>query len=143
MKEYPKVIYLVVESFVKSHETAHTLISLLDDIKVLRLPRQAKTRPARITFDGVGWSGLTADMIIGWNRAYPAINVQTELLKAAAWIVANPKNEKKNWERFLVNWFSRVQERGVKSFQSFKPEEKRERPLPPPISEVLKSKGML
>jgi len=30
----------------------------------------------------------------------------------AAWLVANPKQRKKNYQRFITNWLSREQDRG-------------------------------
>ena len=46
-----------------------------------------------------------------WEAAYPAVNIKTEIAKAAAWLLANPKNAKQNYERFLTNWLGRAQER--------------------------------
>lgn len=46
-----------------------------------------------------------------WKKAYPAVNIDQEILKAQSWLIANPKNKKKNYERFLINWFTRSQER--------------------------------
>ena len=46
-----------------------------------------------------------------WEETYPAINIPQEIKKAEAWLLANPRNRKKNYERFLVNWFSRAQEK--------------------------------
>ena len=46
-----------------------------------------------------------------WLEAYPAIQVGTELEKAAAWVMANPTKRKKNWRRFLNNWMMTAQER--------------------------------
>jgi hypothetical protein len=46
-----------------------------------------------------------------WSNAYPAIAVSREIAAAAAWLMANPKNRKSNYSRFLVNWFSRAQDR--------------------------------
>jgi hypothetical protein len=46
-----------------------------------------------------------------WEKAYPAINIKTELEKAAAWLQANPKNKKSNYARFLNSWLSRAQDK--------------------------------
>jgi hypothetical protein len=46
-----------------------------------------------------------------WVKAYPAANVDGELAKAAAWLLANPKNAKSNYARFLTNWLTRAQDR--------------------------------
>jgi hypothetical protein len=49
-----------------------------------------------------------------WEQAYPAINVRADALKAKLWLLANPKNRKKNLERFITNWFARSQEKGAR-----------------------------
>jgi len=45
-----------------------------------------------------------------WEKAYPAIDLKAELAKAQAWLIANPKNRKSNYARFLNNWFVRAQD---------------------------------
>jgi hypothetical protein len=46
-----------------------------------------------------------------WAEAYPAMDLDTELAKAASWLLANPKNAKSNYARFLTNWLTRAQDR--------------------------------
>lgn len=46
-----------------------------------------------------------------WGDAFPAVNIQQEIYKAQVWANANPKNTKKNWHRFLVNWLTKAQEK--------------------------------
>jgi len=46
-----------------------------------------------------------------WEKAYPAVNIQGELNKAAAWLIANPKNRKSNYAKFLTGWLSRTQDK--------------------------------
>lgn len=46
-----------------------------------------------------------------WAEAYPATALETELAKAASWLLANPKNAKSNYARFLTNWLARAQDR--------------------------------
>lgn len=65
----------------------------------------------KITFSAdLGFQGVDGYMET-WKKAYPAINVNVELEKAKAWLLANPKNKKSNYARFLTNWFSRSQDR--------------------------------
>ena len=45
-----------------------------------------------------------------WQKAFPALNLKEQIAKAEAWLLANPKNKKSNYERFLVNWFNRNQD---------------------------------
>lgn len=60
-----------------------------------------------------GWNGITPEKRALWAKAYPAIDLEVELSKAFAWVVANPKNIKSNWERFIANWFTRSQDRAA------------------------------
>jgi hypothetical protein len=39
-------------------------------------------------------------------KAYPEIKIDVEYSKMDAWLVANPKNNKKNYPRFAQNWLS-------------------------------------
>lgn len=54
-----------------------------------------------------------------WQKAYPAVQVETEILQAAAWCEANPKNRKTRGgvERFLVNWLKRAQDTAPRKTQ--------------------------
>jgi hypothetical protein len=47
-----------------------------------------------------------------WSQAYPAVDVRLETKRAEQWCLANPTKTKKNYRRFLTNWFARTQERG-------------------------------
>lgn len=62
-------------------------------------------------FEQGSFSGIGEPDLAIWREAYPAIDVETEIKKAAAWLKANPKNRKKNYERFIVNWLARAQEK--------------------------------
>ena len=64
----------------------------------------------KISFDGTTWQNITGSLE-RWGKAYPAININIELEKAADWLIANPANKKNNYARFLTNWFSRAQDR--------------------------------
>lgn len=63
-------------------------------------------------FDTGMFRGISDEKVNRWADAFPALEVETELAKAAAWLQANPAKRKKNIQRFLVNWLSRAQERG-------------------------------
>ena len=47
-----------------------------------------------------------------WTEAYPAVDIGLSIKQAAQWLVSNPTKLKKNYRRFLTNWFARTQERG-------------------------------
>jgi len=63
-------------------------------------------------FDTGMFQNISDKQVEMWGQAYPALEIETELAKASSWLKANPNKQKKNYQRFLVNWFSRAQERG-------------------------------
>lgn len=65
----------------------------------------------KISLVADGWSGIPDDLLRQWDKAYPAVNIDGELAKAAAWITANPRNRKSNYARFLTNWLTKAQDR--------------------------------
>lgn len=73
----------------------------------------ASSAPSRkIALDADGnWIGISTAQRSTWSTAYPALSLDAELAKAAAWTLANPKNKKSNYARFLTNWLSRAQDR--------------------------------
>lgn len=72
----------------------------------------ASSAPSRkIALDADGnWTGISTAQRSTWETAYPALSLDAELAKAAAWILANPKNKKSNYARYLTNWLSRAQD---------------------------------
>lgn len=59
----------------------------------------------------VGKFDVAKEIRLQWVEAYPAVQIGTELEKAAAWVMSNPAKRKKDWRRFLNNWMMRAQER--------------------------------
>lgn len=71
------------------------------------------SNPKDLTFDfelGV-FVGPIGDLFGRWSKAFPAIDPEAEVAKAAAWLYANPANRKSNYVRFLTNWMSRAQDK--------------------------------
>jgi hypothetical protein len=65
-----------------------------------------------VRFDAGTGTWSVSDLLQSqWGTAFPAVDVQSELAKAAAWLLANPKNQKSNYARFLTNWLTRAQDR--------------------------------
>lgn len=65
-----------------------------------------------VRFDAATGTWSIPDLLQSqWDAAYPAVLLQTELAKAGAWLIANPKNQKSNYARFLTNWLSRAQDK--------------------------------
>ncbi|WP_024905459.1 YdaU family protein [Robbsia andropogonis] len=69
----------------------------------------APSEKISLTADGE-WTAIAPGQRVLWERAYPALSLDAELAKAAAWLMANPKNKKSNYARFLTNWLSRAQD---------------------------------
>jgi len=67
--------------------------------------------PAQVEKDsGVSFNGedfqVSSDLITKWAKAYAPVDVETEIVRAAAW--ASGAKPKKDWRRFLVNWLARA-----------------------------------
>lgn len=50
-----------------------------------------------------------------WSNAYPAIDIRKEVERAEAWLLANPKNRKSDYVRFLNGWLSRAQDKAPRA----------------------------
>lgn len=64
----------------------------------------------------VDWSeaqgfSVPSGHMTAWRFAYPACDLKAELAKAHAWLLANPKNRKSNYARFMQNWLQRAQDK--------------------------------
>lgn len=72
---------------------------------------------AGISFDvkAGAFVGIDDAMRTRWAAAYPTVPLETELHRAACWLVANPTRAKQNYARFLTNWLSRAAERPAPS----------------------------
>lgn len=65
------------------------------------------------SFSSLIWEGIGEVDKEAWKSAYPAVDVEHELLEMIEWCKANPKKAvKSNWRKFIVNWLSRSQDRG-------------------------------
>jgi hypothetical protein len=80
------------------------------DTKAEAITTLASSDKISLSAEG-NWIGIPKAFLKKWHEAYPAINIEIELAKAAGWIMANPKNKKSNYARFLTNWLSRSQDR--------------------------------
>lgn len=69
--------------------------------------------------------GITAAQRSAWETAFPAVDIDPELNKAAAWILSNPTLAPKTQiARFLMTWLSRTQDRvSIKSIPTHRERE--------------------
>lgn len=67
--------------------------------------------PNAVAFDAAtGHFKIPGLLAQQWQGAYPALSLDIELSKASAWLIANPKNRKSNYARFLTNWMTKAQD---------------------------------
>lgn len=78
--------------------------------------RQPKVNGHKIEFDPSKgeFIGITEAQELQWQDAYPAVPIPPAIAQAASWAQANPSNRKSNWQRFLVNWFKREQDKAAR-----------------------------
>jgi uncharacterized protein YgbK (DUF1537 family) len=56
------------------------------------------------------WTGVTEDQMSAWRDAFPAVDIDAELKKMAAWIVSNPMMAPKSQiGRFVNSWLTKSQ----------------------------------
>ena len=68
---------------------------------------------ARYSFTESLWYGISDEQVALWAEAYPAVDVELELRQMGEWCKSNgAKGKKQNWQRFIVNWLKRTQDRG-------------------------------
>ena len=84
--------------------------------RVARSPSGSKPKP---WVNLISWNrekgcfeGIAPEMFDKWGKAYPALDLNSQLNRADEWLKANPTKQKSNYYRFIVNWLSRAQERG-------------------------------
>lgn len=100
---------LLANSVSETENLIHTETPLAADDSANRRPQ--KQPGIRFDDSTASFVGITEEQELRWQDAYPAVPIPPAIAQAAAWLKANPANRKKNCERFLVNWFSRAQEK--------------------------------
>ena len=63
------------------------------------------------SFDDGSYSGITDQKLALWKEAFPAVNIEHHIKRSAVWLLANPKNRKSNYEKFITNWLQREQDK--------------------------------
>lgn len=61
--------------------------------------------------------GVKQSDIDEWGKAFPAVNIMTELHKMKAWLDANPKNRKtsRGIKKFIIGWLGRTQDKAPRT----------------------------
>lgn len=92
-----------------SNTNANALVATDDFSSVTTKPAKEKIN---FNFESGQFEGISNDKKTQWAVAFPAVDIDLELKRAALWVMDNPSKRKSNWGRFLTNWFKRTQERG-------------------------------
>jgi hypothetical protein len=68
---------------------------------------------------------VTQAELDGWREAFPGLDLKAEVLRAKAWLEANPDSRKPQSRvpKFLVSWFGRTKDRGKAKPQATAPAE--------------------
>ena len=97
--------------------TSNPQITLTTNHKPLTKITTLASRENRVPH--VAWSeagfSIPDTVKTGFTVAYPAVNLDAEIAKAHAWVLANPKNRKSNWGRFLKGWLQKAQDRAPRA----------------------------
>jgi hypothetical protein len=66
-----------------------------------------------VGWDGEDFTGISPTKLDTWRKAYPFIDVPSELAKAKAYLMAKPGAVKSEYERFLNTWFKKALSSGL------------------------------
>lgn len=71
-------------------------------------PLHTSTSSSKINYNMAShsWENITDEIMSIWSKANPNVNLKNELNRAASWLESNPSRQKKDYRRFLNNWFS-------------------------------------
>ena len=80
--------------------------------------------------DGTDWQP-TDEQLLGWQHAYPDVDVFAELNVMAVWLDSNEPKRKteKGMPRFVNSWLSRANQKGVSPFAQQEQEAIGKKPL--------------
>ena len=63
-------------------------------------------------FDSSSWKNIKEKDKVLWAKAYPACDIERELLAAADWLESNPTKKKSNYRAFISRWLRKQQDQG-------------------------------
>lgn len=81
--------------------------------KVVREEIKALGKKPKINLLNGKFVGIT-DQLEAWGAAYPGVDIESEIRRAAAWCISNPATApKSDFGRYLNSWLSREQNRAA------------------------------
>jgi hypothetical protein len=80
--------------------------------------------------DGTDWQP-TDEQVIGWQHAFPDVDIFAELNVMATWLEANPTRVKtvRGMPRFCQSWLSRANQKGGSPFAQQEQEQSGKKPM--------------
>lgn len=84
------------------------------------LGKQSLTSTEIVWDPEFGWMNVTERVLADWSGRFPKVDVKGELAKAHNWLIANPKNRKRRYRRFIEAWLSRSQKQSMAYHGGFK-----------------------
>ena len=80
----------------------------------------------KLTFDFASQKFLgTENLISFWKKTYPDVDVDSQIIRMAGWLVANPSKRKSNYSRFINAWLASEQDKASAAI-TLKANEKKE-----------------
>ena len=78
--------------------------------RVVREEIAALGKKPKINLVNGKWTGITQDTLEAWQAAYPGVDIEAEVRKAAAWCLSNPTSAPTSqYGRYLNSWLGRQQ----------------------------------
>jgi hypothetical protein len=87
------------------------LVSIEGEVRIEKTRKSASaTRIHEPTFNLITgkFDGITLETIALWTAGNPGVNVETEIVRASCWLIANPERNKSRYLRFLSSWMTRA-----------------------------------
>lgn len=106
------VTEIVTPRYDNRHDAVTEIVNTKERVKELVAQAPKKSPEPYLDTNDNKWVNVTDDDVALWEKAYPACDIERELAKMAAWIIANPEKRKTKWRRFITNWLSRCQNNG-------------------------------
>lgn len=68
------------------------------------------TPPVQLDKNEGAFIGIDSMRLERWRRIFPLVDIERQIIEAAGWAMeAGPKGRKKNYPKFLWNWFKNRQ----------------------------------
>lgn len=99
----------IVPERYENRTTTGTEIVHTKETKQIRHPHSRKDLP-NFDWDTTQWENIPDDLVELWQKAYPDVNIEQELIAMGSWLKMNPdRAPKSRYGRFICGWLYRKQ----------------------------------